>query len=72
MSSFEDVPDYEEIPQNFFPVLADKKICLALAYAACVLMAADPALSPEDAALDACQTYHCLLTLHARQEIPDN
>lgn len=30
MSSFEDVPDYEEIPQNFFPVLADKKFASLL------------------------------------------
>lgn len=72
MSHLEDAAYCEEIPQNFIRALDDKKICLALALAACVLMASDRDLSPDDAALDACQVYHYLLGLHSRQKSSDN
>ncbi len=72
MSHLEDAAYYEEIPQHFILALDDKKICLALALAACVLMASDRDLSPYDAALDACQVYHYLLELHSRQNTSDS
>lgn len=67
MNFFEGVTDHEEIPQHFIRALSDKKICLSLAHAACVLMAANPDLSPQDAAWDACQTYCHLLDLRSGQ-----
>lgn len=72
MSHLEDAAYYEEIPQHFIRALDDKKICLALALAACVLMASDRDLSPDDAALDACQVYQCLLGLHSRRQASDS
>lgn len=67
MNFVETLTDYEEIPQNFIRALRNEKTCLSLAHAACVLMAANPDLSPHDAAWDACQTYCHLLDLQSRQ-----
>ena len=67
MNFFESVVEHEEIPQNFIRALRNEKICLSLAHAACVLMAANSDLSPQDAAWDACQTYCHLLDLRSRQ-----
>lgn len=67
MNFFQGFPDHEEIPQHFIQALRDEKICLSIAHAACVLMAANPDLSPHDAAWDACQTYCHLLDVRSGQ-----
>lgn len=72
MSFYEESMEHDGVPQEIIQALDDKKICLALAHAACFLMAADPNLSPYDAALDTCQAYCCLLEWHSRQKTPAN
>lgn len=68
MNFYEEPVGHEEQPQNIVQALHDEKICLTLAHAACILMAADQKLNPYDAAMDACQAYCHLLDLHAQHK----
>lgn len=40
--------------------------CMELTHAACILMAADPGLNPDDAVADVCQVYSHVRELRGR------
>ena len=71
MNRYEDDIKYLELPDEFKEALRKKKDCLNLTHAACILLAANPHMSPADAARDVCQIYCYLLKLHACQPVAE-
>ena len=72
MNLFKKATRHGKVSQKIMNTLYDTQMCLVLAHAACILMAANPRLSPHDAARDAYQVYSYLMAvkLH-RTTAPD-